>query len=379
MKKNQFLFLFLIVLTSAALVFNGCKKDDDPVDLSLSSLTTGDIDLNGATSPSNVPVEPVIKASFNVNIDPATVNASSVSLTQDYDGANIPLTTEVSNNIITIRPNQALGSGTLYKLKLTAAIKSTDAKPLSNTDRAFTTAGTFSPAGVIAHWTFEDNANDVVGSYNPSANGIVDITYTAGRKTAAGKAAKFNGTTSIIEIPNGDQLMDTKDFTLSFWAKAEPVEHGHFIIGLAAFYGFQFELYSGFNGIKMPVQFDLGDGTSGTGGDFIYNGDGQTLDNGGWRGTIFNKENASLPAILENKWFHFVYVYNSETKIRSMFLNGEKVIAQDHNLWYDDDGNPYPERGITGLKYAGEEPETLPELAFGFVHSRGGTLWDDQP
>ena len=62
-----------------------------------------------------------------------------------------------------------------------------------------------------------------------------------------------------------------------------------------------------------------------------------------------------------------------------MFINGEKVMAQDHNLWYDDDGNPYPERGITGLKYAGAPPETLPELAFGFVQSRGGTLWDDQP
>jgi hypothetical protein len=52
---------------------------------------------------------------------------------------------------------------------------------------------------------------------------------------------------------------------------------------------------------------------------------------------------------------------------------------QDHDLWFDDDGNPYPETGIVGLKYNGVAPETLNELAFGFVQSRGGTLWDTEP
>ena len=380
MKNNHLLFLFFIVLTSSALLFNSCKdKDDDPAELSLSSLLVGDIDLNGATSPSNVPVEPAIVATFNVNIDVATVTTSSVSLTQDYDGANIPITFVVLNNTITIKVGDALGAGTMYILNMTAAIKSIDGQPLSAFKRTFTTSGTFSPVGLVAHWTFEDNANDVVGNFNPSANGIVDITYTAGRNAAAGKAAKFNGTTSIIEIPKGDKLMNTKDFTLSFWVKAEDAGHGHFVVGLAAFHGFQFELFGGFDGFKMPVQFDYGDGTSDTGSDMEYKGDGMTMDNGGWRGTIFNKENTSLPDILKDKWFHYVYIYDSQTKIRSMFLNGDKVMAQDFNLWYDDEGNPFPERGIVGLKYDGTPPETLPEIAFGFVQSRGGTLWNDEP
>jgi len=53
-----------------------------------------------------------------------------------------------------------------------------------------------------------------------------DITYTASRNPAAGMAATFNGTTSLIEIPNGDQLMNTDDFTLSVWVKADSTKHG---------------------------------------------------------------------------------------------------------------------------------------------------------
>jgi hypothetical protein len=172
--------------------------------------------------------------------------------------------------------------------------------------------------------------------------------------------------------------MNSPDFTLSFWVKAVNSAKGHFIIGLAAFYGFQFELSGDFSNFKMPVQFDYGDGTSGTGGDLAYNGDGKTKDNGGWKGTTFNKENTALADVLKEKWFHIAYVYNHTTKERMMFLNGELVVKQDHNLWTNDAGEPTKEAGITGLKYAGVEPETFNDLTFGFIQSRRGTLWDTE-
>ena len=378
MKNNHLLFLFFVVLTSTALLFNSCKdKDDDPAELRLSTLLAGDIDLNGATSPSNVPVEPSIIATFNVNIDPATVTTSSVSLIQDYDGAKIPISLGVLNNTITIKVTNALGSGTMYKLDMTNAVKSTDGQSLSGFNRTFTTIGFFAPTGMVAYWDFNGDGKDKIASYD--VRDAIDIDYVDSRKAAAGKAAQFNGTTSIMEVPGADQLMNTKDFTFSFWAKAQDVGHSQSIVGLAGWLGFQFELFGGFDGFKMPVQFDFGDGTSNTGSDLVYNGDGQTMDNGGWRGTIYNKENTSLPDILKDKWFHVVYVYNAGTKIRSMYLNGEKAIAQDYNLWYDDEGNPWPERNIVGLKYNGTPPGNLPELAFGFVQSRGGTLWASEP
>jgi hypothetical protein len=92
-----------------------------------------------------------------------------------------------------------------------------------------------------------------------------------------------------------------------------------------------------------------------------------------------NKFDDALPEVLENKWFHITYTYDSESKERSFYLNGELVVMQDHDLWIDDLGEPWPETGIVGLKYGGTEPETYPELTFGFIQSRAGTLWDNEP
>ncbi|MDA3942184.1 MAG: Ig-like domain-containing protein [Bacteroidetes bacterium] len=378
MKRNHFLFYFLIALTSTALLFNGCKKDDDPVDLTLSTLVANDIDLNGATSPSNVPLEPVITATFTANIDPATATTSSITLTQDYNGVSIPLTIEVLNNVLKITPTEALGGGTLYKLDMISAILSTDAKPLSNTSRTFTTAGTFSPMGIIAHWTFEDNANDVVGSFNPSANGVVDIAYTAGRNAEAGKAATFNGTTSIIEIPNGDQLINTHDFTISFWVKtnSEGIEHGHFVMGLGAFYGLQFEIFGGYDGAKFAIQYEMGDGSTAA-EDMWFPAEATDASNGGWQGWDFAKSLTidEMMGKLKDNWLHVTYIYDAAAKKGTLYYDGEKMKSFDFNLWPEED----IKRTAVGLKYAGQEPDVVNELAFGFVHSRAGTMWDQEP
>jgi len=380
MKKQIVVFSSFLIAATLLIGVVSCNKDDDDdkVTFALSSLKAGSIDLNGATSPSNVPSDPTIVATFNMAVKASTANTTNITMTRDYDDAAIALTITVSGSSITIVPNENLGNGALFELKMTG-IQSTDDQSLSATTRSFTTEGSFLPAGQIAHWGFNDDANDDIGDWDPVTEGIVDITYADSRNAEAGKAASFNGTTSIIEIPNGDLLMETADFTLSFWVKAEDVGHGHFIIGLGAFYGFQFELNGNFKEFKMPVQFDYGDGTSGTGGDLAYNGDGLTLENGGWKGTTFCKPDDALDAVLKEQWFHITYVYNSVSKERSMFLNGELVKTQDHDLWFDDNNQPMPETGIVGLKYGGVAPEVLNELAFGFVQSRGGTLWNTEP
>jgi hypothetical protein len=376
MKRKNVLFSLILVSAMITLIFSGCKKE--PTEFTLSTLMAGTIDLNGATAANTVPVDAEITATFNTDVDPTTAVPANVTLLQDYDATEVAVTVTSNGNSITIKPAENFGSGTLYKLTLKSGLKSTGGLALTQVPRQFTTIGTFVPKGAIAHWNFEGNANDVIGAWDPAASGIVNITYTASRNAAAGTAATFDGTNSIIEVPNGDLLMNTHDFTLSFWAKAMDSGKGHFVMGLAAFYGFQFELFGGFNGFKMPVQFDYGDGTSGTGGDLAYNGDGKTKDNGGWKGTVFCKENTAMPDVLKEKWFHITYVYNSVSKERMFFLNGELVVKQDHDLWTNDAGVPTKEAGIVGLKYGGVAPETVNELAFGFIQSRAGTLWDNE-
>jgi len=375
-RKNAFFSLILafVVLT---LTVSSCKEDE-PQPIKLASMTAGTIDLNGAIAPSNVPVEPVIVATFTENVDAATATAANIKMVQNYDTTDIELDITVSGASITITPADPLGSGTLYQLAISSSLLSTDGLSIGDLGikRTFTTAGTFVPKGQIAHWNFEDNANDQVGAWNPKVNGVIDITYVASRNSAAGKAAAFNGTSSIIEYANGDDLITTSSITISFWMKGLTQDHDHFVMGLGAFHGFKFELGANFKYFKANNGWrfsnDLTRGIS----DLEYNGDGKTKDNGGWRGTIFNKENAAVDGLLKDKWALITYTFNSNTKHRSFYINGSLVKAEDFDLWISDEGTRWDESYINGVRYVGVAPEVLDELAFGFIQSRGGTLWD---
>lgn len=377
MKSRKVFLGFMAALAMFAITLNSCE-DDDPVELALTSLVSGDIDLNAATSPNNVSVTPTIVATFSTDVDPTSANANTITLTQDYDNANIPLTITVAGKTITMVPEQTLSNGALYKLMMTADIKSTENKYLTAISRNFTTVGTFVPAGAIAHWNFEDNADDQIGQWDPAANAIVDITYTDSRNAVAGKAATFNGTTSIIEIPNGDLLVNTENFTLSFWVKtqSEGITHGHFVMGLGAYYGLQFEIFGAYDGAKFAISYELENG-EGVSEDMWFPFDAQDASNGGWQGWDFAKSISQndMIALLKDNWLHVTYTYDGAAKKGILYYNGEKMKSFDFNLWPEND----PKLTVTGMKYRGVAPEVLNEFAFGFIQSRGGTLWDNEP
>ncbi|MFZ5971466.1 MAG: Ig-like domain-containing protein [Bacteroidota bacterium] len=382
MKKMQWKIMVAIGLVASVTFMQSCDEDE-PAELALVSLTAGTIDLNGATTPNNVPIGAEITATFSTDVNPATADAN-ITLLRDYDDANVDLDITVNGNVVTIKPSAVFGTGTLYALSFGAGLASTQGKTLTATSRSFTTEGTFAVSGAVAHWTFEDNANDVIGSFDPPASGIVGISYGASHNANAGKAAEFNGTTSIIEIPNGDQLMNTNNFTLSFWVKAMPhtdnANKGHFVMGLGAFFGFQFEIFDGYNGFKMPVGYRFNkNGTEGWAAeDNAFNGDGKNKDNGGWQGFVFTKDlttSGGVSELIKGKWAHIVYSYNASTKQGLYYVNGQKMREFDFDLWPAGDNKTF----VTGLKYNGTAPEVVNELAFGFVQSRAGTLWDNEP
>ncbi len=364
--KNKLMYVSTILLAGVLLLGNsGCKKDE-PAALSLVALTAGSIDLNGAVAANTVPTNPTIVAEFTTDVDPATATSANITMTRDYDNANVALTITTSANKITIVPTEALASGALFKLNFSAGLKSTEDQFLTATSRNFTTIGTFAPSGMIAYWNFEDNSNDVVGAFDPASGAIKDITYTASRNSAAGKAATFNGTTSLIEVPNGDQLMNTHDFTLSFWVKAVSTDKtsGHFVMGLGGWNGFQFEIFGAYDGCKLAAQYDLGTTTASE--DLWFNGaaTGSTKDNGGWQGWTYCKDltgSGGLAFLIKDKWANIVCVYNSTTKVGNMYINGVLMKSQDFNLWPTADAK----RGAVGLKYAGGAAGN--QLAFGFI------------
>jgi hypothetical protein len=382
--KRFIQILAVPMLIISLVLVDSCTKDTPPVELKLSTLKAGTIDLNGASSATGVPVGTTIVATFTADIDATTATDANITVTRTYDAADLPKAIAVSGASITITPTDPLGNGTTYELKFTTGLKSKDAKPLTyETKRSFTTEGTFAVAGAIAYWNFEDNANDQAGTFNPATDGIVDITYTASRNAAAGKAATFNGTTSIIEIPNGDQLSNTHDFTLSFWVKAVSDGHvdaggnpkGHFVIGLGAFKGFQFEIPGDYSSCKLAASYEMADGTTSS-EDLWFPGNGQTKDNGGWKGWTYCQDltgTGGVAALIMDKWANVAIVYEAATKLGTMYINGVKMKQQDFNL-YD-----APKTGTVGLKYGGVSPEVENKLAFGFIHSRVGTLFATEP
>ncbi|MEX2602551.1 MAG: Ig-like domain-containing protein [Gracilimonas sp.] len=382
MKTNRTTLMLMTVITAFAVMFQACNKDDGPKELNIESMTVGSADLNAATPPENVPVDATIEITFNTNIKAETATSSNITLVQDYDGAEVELNISVDGATLTLDPVTNFGTGILYQLDLKAGLINNDDQPLAQTSRTFKTEGNFSPPGMIANWTFEDTAEDVVGNYNPTANGVVDITYSASRNGAAGKAATFNGNTSIIEIPNGDELITTSDFTINFWVKTNS-DHvnengdptGHFVMGLGAFYGLQFEVFGNYDGAKFAIQYEHAEGTAAE--DMWFPAEATDANNGGWQGWDFAKSLTveQMQAKLKDNWLQVTYTYDGDERKGSLYYDGEIMKSFDFDLWPEGD----TKRTVSGMTYAGQEPDVVNELAFGFVHSRAGTMWDNEP
>ena len=368
---KKFVLVSSILMAAVILIgINGCKKETK--DFLLSALKAGDVDLNGATAPSDVDPNATIVASFSSDVDAATATTATITLTRNYDGAMMTLNIAVSGNTITITPGDDLGMGALYQLAFLAGIKGTNGKDLTPFNRSFTTMGNFVPAGVIAYWNFNNNADDQVGSYSPaSASDVIDISYVDSRNADADMAASFNGSTSLIEIPNGDQLMNTDNFTLAFWVHTVSADKttGHFVMGLAGWYGFQFEIGADYSWCKLAAQYDEGGGLTAS-EDLWFPADG----NLGWQGWVYCADltdAGGLAFLIQDKWAQVVCVYNATTKVGTMYINGEKMKVQDFNLWPDGD----PKQGVVGLKYAGNPDGNV--FAFGFIQARENPIITD--
>jgi hypothetical protein len=100
-------------------------------------------------------------------------------------------------------------------------------------------------------------------------------------------------------------------------------------------------------------------------------------DNDGWQGWDFAKSITTddMIAMLKDAWLHVVYTYDGVAKRGTLYYNGEKMKSFDFNLWPDEDAK----RGVVGMKWGGDGVEVVNELAFGFIQSRAGTLWDGEP
>jgi hypothetical protein len=378
-----------------------CKKENIQP-LNLISIDANRVDLNVRST--RVAVKAPLTATFTTNIDPMSVSDTSILLTRDYDHAGVPLTLIISGTVVSIKPTADLISGAFYTLAITSKVKSTHGDAFGSFTITFKTAGVFVPANQVAYWNFENTPpDDLVGTYDPLSADVVDITYPPSKNDSSGRAASFNGTTSLIQIARGATLLKP-EFTISFWMKLNSDNHvdgngkpkGSFVIGIGNFHGLQFEVEPGYAWCRFSQGFLLGDLKSTTTNDFRFSANGATKDNirlspdpliagGVENATVLNQNfgSAGLKQRLNNVWAHIVMTFTDTTKTRTLYINGEKMYQQNLNLLGNSNVNPtlQPLATVKSLTFV---PDTVipagydDKLVFGFWQSRESTFGADK-
>ena len=378
----------LFSILALGLLFSvGCSDDDDAQPVSITSivaegtdLQTGDAttkDLNGASSAIDVPLDAVITVTFEKEVDATTATTSSITLAAN--GSNVDIGVAATGSTVTVTPSSELTRGTDYTLTLSDAIAAADGGQFSATSRTFTTAGRSEvvppkASNQLAYWKFDGNLMSTNGTYNGEG---VGLTYGTDRFGNVGSTSVYDGDVTIVEIPNGDKLVN-ESTTLSFWVKVDSVGHvgGHFVMGVGDLYGFFIEIQGGLGGMKLTGRYTHSDGHT-LANDFFFNGDGQTAANGGWVAVEFEQDlsgSGGLGTLLDNRWAHVVYIYDAAINKRHLYIDGE--LMETDNL------NEAPAlAGVTGLAFdASDSGDVIgTKLAFGFNHDRETTHWANEP
>lgn len=379
MKNAKFILTLVLAAAMAGLFLESCKKDNGPDPLSLVSLKTdGGVDLMGATSATGVPVTAQIVATFSKAVDPTS---TSGSIALQIGTAAVSATVTVSGTTVTIKPAADMPTGTDHTIVLGSTLKATDGGPFTaggnfifkSFGRAVVTAP--QTASQLSFFPFTGSVKDAVGTHTPTANDkVTDVTFDTDRFGFAASAASFNGTTSIAEIPAGSDYLVGPDFSVSFWVKANSTKEGHFVFGLAAWYGFQFEIMGGpwtdvGKGVKLATRYKIG--TSSDAEDTWWNGNPN-----GFVGSTFALDVSSsggIASFFKDKWAHVIVTYNSTLRVGAMYVNGQKVRSWDFNLFPADN----TKKNATTVMYAGNTTGGANKLALGFIQASGNRIVTD--
>ncbi|MBL7851025.1 MAG: Ig-like domain-containing protein [Cyclobacteriaceae bacterium] len=383
MKKAKYLILMALLAVPAGMFLESCSSDDTPGALTIVSLMTdGGIALDEATAATGVPLSASVVATFNKAVNASTATAANITL--QINGVDVPATITASGAVITIDPTEDMATGTNHTVKISAGLKASDGGSASAETFTFKSFGPPAvtapqPDHLLSFFSFNGDVSDAKGAlHTPAAADVKDITFVEDRFGFAGLAANFNGTTSIVEIPEGDDYMVGPDFSISFWIKANSTKEGHFVLGLAAWYGFQFEIMGGpwdadDKGVKLATRYDV------TGGLTEAEDTWWNAEPNGWQGSTFAKDVPAPNGIdlyFKDKWVHVVCTYQASTKIGRMYVNGEKTREWDFDLW----SNPCTPPGkcaATGVKYAGNTTGGGNKLALGFIQASGNRIVTD--
>lgn len=381
MKKMKFTIILVLLAGVTSMYMESCSKDESPAALVLASLMTdGGVALDEATAASAIPLNASVVATFNKSVNATTATSANISL--KVDGVEVPATITVAGAVVTIDPTNELATGTNHTVAVTSGLRATDGGAAAAGTFTFKTFGppvVTAPQAdnLLSFFSFNGSLEDSKGTHTPVAADVDDITFVEDRFGFAGFAGSFNGTTSIVEIPDGAGYMVGPDFSISFWVKPDGTKESHFVLGLGGWYGFQFEIMGGpwtalDKGVKLATRYDLTLGVTDA-EDTWWNGNPN-----GWQGSTFAKDvtaSGGIASFFKDRWVHVVCTYKASTKVGTMYVDGQKTRSWDFNLW---PACTAPcKTSAAGVKFAGNTTGGGEKLALGFIQASQNRIIPD--
>lgn len=352
------------------------KTDNPAVDeVTITSVVSGATELTGALK-ENISLSDNFVITFSKAIIAPT--SANFTLTPVSGAPAAGFSISITATTVTINPDKVLYSGSIYNLVINTGIAATDGGTFAGQTIPFKTDG---PAYIVppqathqlAYFAFNGAVGSEVGTWSV-AN--ISSSYVAGRGGFANSAVAFNGTSDLIEVQNGSALFGISG-TQSFWIKSDTNSgHGLFVMGMNFSNGSFFEMDQRNGWIKNGAGFATSNGTPVT-EDLFFNGDGKYAGNGGWQGISFNTDNSASGGnrVLFSNWVHVVHTYDAVTKLRTLYLNGTKMMQADFNGWPVGDikqtvAKQFPQITPT--------PDNSNVFAFGFGRDRSATLYSTE-
>ncbi|MEO8149005.1 MAG: Ig-like domain-containing protein [Bacteroidia bacterium] len=332
-----------LCLLAAGLTFVGCKKDSNPA-ITISSLTAGSTDLNGATSATGVALNSTFVATFSTTVDPATANTTNITLSSGSTSTNVGLNITTSGSTVTIDPAADLNGGGNYTLTFTG-IKSDKGEVMATKSVTFKTEGIGlgtapQAASQVMYLQLNGGISDLTG--NATVAPGAQVAYMADRFGKANSAANFRGATSagngdLVEL-SGLKLI-APSMSISFWCKMDPtnfpVGTSRPIFGYNIFYGYQLEVGNNLDWFKWTSRHKVNpdpNGLDNAGDDEDPNGDGNVSGE-----TTFDYT-GSIPALLSNKWVQIVLTFDALSAVKTIYIDGNKIMEKDLDFIT---GDPY--------------------------------------
>jgi hypothetical protein len=184
MKTKKLLSFFAILFIA---LISGCASDDFSEVVGVCPVVSSTIPANGDFG---VPLNQIISVNFNEEMNPATINTSTIIIT--VAGVVVPGTVSYSGNSATFTPTGRLTTNTLYNGRVTTAVKDVAGNALQ-TDYV---------------WTFTTGLNPLVASTDPAnlavdvpLNKIITATFNMSMNPSTLNASTFTvkqGTTTVL-------------------------------------------------------------------------------------------------------------------------------------------------------------------------------------